>query len=84
MWSIQPRPPLETAITLSAGATGVAPAVILGATRVRRVCLARRDFSRRAVTAGYAIAEVAGALGLSSAAVSKMLRSGSEGSAEPN
>lgn len=72
--AFEARPALESLAAKAALDARVDPATVLGPCRIREVCAARRLFSARAVAAGYGCAELARALGISTSAVSRMLR----------
>ena len=69
------RPLVEIAEEVSAQ-TGVTSLAILGVSRRRSITLARRRFAALAVASGYGVREVSLALGVSTTAVSRMLRQG--------
>ena len=68
------RPAIESLAAQAAQEARIDPAAVLGRCRVRQVCGARRLFVARAVAGGYGVAELARALGISTSAVSRMLR----------
>ncbi|MCX5788649.1 MAG: transposase [Elusimicrobia bacterium] len=67
------RPELAALAAETAHARGVNLDAILGPSRIRNVCAARRVFVARAVSSGYGIVELSESLGLSTTAVSRML-----------
>ena len=69
-----PRPDLRQIVTEAAQSRGMDPEAIIQSRRDKEVCAARRIAVSRAVASGYRNIEVARILGISTTAVSKMLR----------
>jgi len=67
------KPGLTDMARQVASETGISDSLLLQPCRIREVCAARRILVERALKSGYRIAELATGMGLSSAAVSKMI-----------
>lgn len=73
------RPPLEEILSQAAASGGVPAAGILGGSRVRRICAARRTFVAAAFRAGHTLTSIAGFGGISVQAASKLLQTAHRG-----